>query len=128
VSKAYRIYIPPFRRVVVSRDVIFEEDKDFARSLESSRAVEDDADLPLVVSEGAQPQWSDMPESGVTGSSCIASESQVEHVQSDGAQTSERGQTSGSQSVEASPEAITLGQRDLTSPLTTSGKRRPRWF
>jgi hypothetical protein len=27
-----------------------------------------------------------------------------------------------------SPEAITLGQRDLTSPLTTSGKRRPRCF
>jgi hypothetical protein len=27
-----------------------------------------------------------------------------------------------------SPEAVTLGQRDLTSPLTTSGKRRPRWF
>jgi hypothetical protein len=27
-----------------------------------------------------------------------------------------------------SPEAITLGQRDLTYPLTTSRKRRPRWF
>jgi hypothetical protein len=27
-----------------------------------------------------------------------------------------------------SPEAITLGQRDLISLLTTSGKRRPRWF
>jgi hypothetical protein len=24
--------------------------------------------------------------------------------------------------------AVTLGQSDLTSPLTTSGKRRPRWF
>jgi hypothetical protein len=66
--------------------------------------------------------------SGVTGSPCTASGSQSEHVQLDGAQTSEGGQTSGSQSVEASPEAITLGQRDLTSPLTTSGKRRPRWF
>jgi hypothetical protein len=128
VSKAYRIYIPPLRKVVVSRDVRFEEDKAFARSLESSRAVEDDAELPVAVSEGAQPQWSGTPVSEVTGSPCTASGSQVEHVQSDGAQTSERGQTSGSQSVEASPEAITLGQRDLTSPLTTSGKRRPRWF
>jgi hypothetical protein len=27
-----------------------------------------------------------------------------------------------------SPEEVTLGQRDLTSPLTTSRKRRPRWF
>jgi hypothetical protein len=64
----------------------------------------------------------------VTGSPCTASGSQSEHVQSHGAKTSERGQTSGSQSVEASPKAITLGQRDLTSPLTTLGKRRPRWF
>jgi hypothetical protein len=128
VSKAYRIYILPLKKVVVSRDVRFEEDRAFARSLESSRAVEDDAELPVAVSEGAQPQWSSTPVSEVTESPCTASGSQVEHVQSDGAQTSERGQTSGSQSVEASPEAITLGQRDLTSPLTTSGKRRPRWF
>jgi hypothetical protein len=128
VSKAYRIYIPPLRKVVVSRDVRFEEDRAFARSLELSRVVEDDAELPVTDSEGAQPQWSGTPFSKVTGSPCTASESQVQHVQSDGAQTSERGQTSGSQSVQASPEAITLGQRDLTSPLTTSGKRRPRWF
>jgi hypothetical protein len=58
----------------------------------------------------------------VTGSPCTASGSQSEHVQSEGAQTS------GSQSVEMSPEAVTLGQRDLTSPLITSGKRKPRWF
>jgi hypothetical protein len=69
-----------------------------------------------------------MPESGVIGSPCTASESPVQHVQSDGAQTTEIVQTSGSQSVAASPEAISLGQRDLTSPLNTSGKRRPRWF
>jgi hypothetical protein len=128
VSKAYRIYIPPLRKVVVSRDVRFEEDRAFARSLESSRAVEDDAELSVADSKGAQPQWSGTPFSEVTRSPCTASESQAQHVQSDGAQTSEKGQTSGSQSVEASPEAITLGQRDLTSPLTTSGKRRPRWF
>jgi hypothetical protein len=56
VSKAYRIYIPPLRKVVVSRDVRFEEDKAFARSLKSSRADEVDAELPdLAVSEGAKP-------------------------------------------------------------------------
>jgi hypothetical protein len=56
VSKAYRIYIPPLRKVVVSRDVRFEEDRAFPRSLESSREDEVDAELPdLVVSEGAQP-------------------------------------------------------------------------
>jgi hypothetical protein len=128
VSKAYRIYIASLRRVIVSRDVRFEEDRAFARSLESSRAVEDDAEVPLAVSEGAQPQGSDMAESGVTGSPFTASQSPVQHVQSDGAETTEIGQTSGSQSVAASPEAITLGKRDLTSPLTTPGKRRPRWF
>jgi hypothetical protein len=73
VSKAYRIYIPPLRKVVVSRDVRFEEDKAFARSLELSRAVEDDVKLPVAASEGAQPQRSGTPASGVTGSPCTAS-------------------------------------------------------
>ena len=113
---------------MVRRDVRFEEDKAFARSIESSRGVEDDAELPVAVSEGAQPQRSGTPVSGVTGSPCTASGSQSEHVQSDGAQTLEGAQNSRSQSVETSPKAVTLGQRDLTSPLTTSGKRRPRWF
>jgi hypothetical protein len=81
--------------------------------------------LLVAVSEGAQPQQSGTPVSGVTGSPCTDSGSQSEHVQSDGAQTSEGVQTSGSQCVEASPKAITLGQRDLISPLTTSRKRRP---
>jgi hypothetical protein len=122
VSKAYRIYIPPLRRVVVSRDVRFEEDRAFQRSLESRVRFEDDAKAPLDVSEGAQPQVSGTLVSGVTGSQCTASRSQSKHVQSDGAQTSV------SQSVKTSPEAVTLGQTDLTSSLTTSGKRRPRWF
>jgi transposase InsO family protein len=122
VSKAYRIYIPPLRRVVVSRDVRFEEDRDFQRSPESRVRFEDDAEALLDVSEGAQPQVSGTPVSGVTGSPCTTSGSQSEHVQSEGAQTS------GSQSVETSPKAVTLRQRDLTSSLTTSGKRRPRWF
>jgi hypothetical protein len=113
---------------VVSRDVRFEEDRVFARSLESRVGVEDDAELSIAVSEGAQLQILSTPISWVTGSPCTASGSQSEHVQSDGAQTSEGVQTSGSQSVETSPEAVTLGQRDLTSPLTTSRKRRPRWF
>jgi hypothetical protein len=56
------------------------------------------------------------------GSPCTASGSQSEDVQSEGAEAS------GSQSVETSPKAVTLEKRDLTSPLTTSTKRRPRWF
>jgi hypothetical protein len=128
VSKAYHIYIPPLRRVVVSRDFIFEEDRDFQRSLESRVGVEDDAEALIAVSEGAQTQVSCTPVSGVTGSPCTASGSQSEHVQSYGVQTLDGTHTSGSQSVETSPEAVTLGPSDLTSPLTTSGKRIPRWF
>jgi hypothetical protein len=63
-----------------------------------------------------------MPVSGVIRSPCTTSGSQSEGVQLEGAEAS------GSQSVETRPEATTLGQGDLTSPLTTSGKRRPRWF
>jgi hypothetical protein len=128
VSKACHIYIPPLRKVVVSRDVRFEEDRAFARSPESRVGVEDDVELPVAVSEGAQPRLLGTPVSWVTGSPCIASGSQLEHVQSNGAQTSEGVQSSGSQSVEMSLEVVTLGQRGLTSPLTASGKRRPRWF
>ena len=87
VSKAYRIHIPSLRRVVVSRDVRFEEDRDFQRSLESRVSVEDDAEALIDVLEGAQPQVSGTPVSGVTGSPCTASGSQSGHVQSEGAQT-----------------------------------------
>jgi hypothetical protein len=122
VSKAYHIYILPLRRVVVRRDVRFEEDSAFVRSLESRVGFEDDVEFPVAVSEGAQPQISSTPISGVAGSPCIASGSQSKQFQSYGAQTL------GSESVETSPKAVTLGKRDLTSPLTTLGKRRPRWF
>jgi hypothetical protein len=54
--------------VVVSIDVRFEEDKAFAISLELSQGVEDDVELSVVVSKGAQPQWLGTPVSGVTGS------------------------------------------------------------
>jgi hypothetical protein len=122
VSKSYRIYISSLRRVVVSRDVRFEEDRAFQRSLESRVNVEDDAEAPIDASKGAQPQVSGMPLLGVTESPCTALGSQSEGFHSEGSEAL------GSQSVEMSPEAVTLGQRYLNSSLTTSGKRRPRWF
>jgi hypothetical protein len=73
MSKAYRIYIPSLRRVVVRRDVRFEEDRAFRRSLESRVSVEDDAEAPIDVSEGAQPQVFSTLVSGLTGSPCTAS-------------------------------------------------------
>jgi hypothetical protein len=85
VSKNYHIYIFPLRRVVVSRDIRFEEDRDFARSLESRVGVEDDAKFSVAVSEGAQPHISSTPVSGVIGSPCTTSGSQSEQFQLDGA-------------------------------------------
>jgi hypothetical protein len=55
VSKAYRIYILPLRKVVVRRYVRFEEDRAFSRSLELSRADEVDVEFLVAASEGAQP-------------------------------------------------------------------------
>ena len=43
---------------MVTRDVRFEENRDFQRSLESRVRFEDDAEAPIDVSEGAQPQVS----------------------------------------------------------------------
>jgi hypothetical protein len=47
--------------VVVRRDVTFEEDRDFQRSLESRVSVEDDVEATIDVSEGAQSQVSNTP-------------------------------------------------------------------
>jgi transposase InsO family protein len=55
VSKAYRIYIPSQRRVVVSRVVRFEEGRAFWRSLKSRVGIEEDVETQIDVSEGAQP-------------------------------------------------------------------------
>jgi hypothetical protein len=60
---------------VVSRDVKFEEDRAFARSLELRVGVEDDANFSIAVSKGAQPQSSGTLVSGVTRSPCTTSES-----------------------------------------------------
>jgi hypothetical protein len=122
VSKAYRIYIPSQQRVVVSRDVRFEEGRGFRRSLESRDSIEEVPETQIDVSEGAQPQVSSTPFSGVTRSPCTASGSQLERVQAKGAETSR------SQSVGMRSEIETRGRGYLTSPLVTTRKRKPRWF
>jgi hypothetical protein len=107
---------------VVSRDVRFEEGRDFRRSLESRDGIEEVVERQIDVSKGTQPQVSSAPVSGVTRSPCMASGSQLQGVQAEGAESS------GSQSVGIRSEAETLGRGDLTSPLVTSGKRKSRWF
>jgi hypothetical protein len=68
----------------VSIYVRFEEGRAFQRSLESRVNVEDDAEAPIDVSEGAQRQVSSTPDSWVTGSPCTTSESQSEGAEASG--------------------------------------------
>jgi hypothetical protein len=66
VSKAYRIYIPSQRKVVVSRDFRFEEGRAFRRSLESRDSIEEVLETQIDVSEREQPQVSSAPFSRLT--------------------------------------------------------------
>jgi hypothetical protein len=84
VSKAYKIYIPTLRRVVVRRDVRFEEDRAFRRSLESRNRVEEVPQLQSDASQGTQPQVSSTPSSGVTGPPGTGSTSQLLSIQTVG--------------------------------------------
>jgi hypothetical protein len=88
VSKAYCIYIPSQRREVVSRDVRFEEGRAFRRSLESRDSIEEVPETQMDVSEGTQSQVSSAPFSGVKGSPCTTSGSQLERVHAEGAEAS----------------------------------------
>jgi hypothetical protein len=67
VSKAYQIYLSTKRRVVVRRDVRFEEDRALGRSLELRDRVEEVPQMQSDASQGTQPQVSSTPSSGVTG-------------------------------------------------------------
>jgi hypothetical protein len=122
VSKAYQIYIRSQQRIVVSRDVRFEEGRAFRRSLELRVSSEEDGETQIDVSDGTRPQVSTTPISGVTGSPCTALGSQLQRVQA------ERAETSRSQSVGMRSKAETRGRGDITSPLVTVGKRKSRWF
>jgi hypothetical protein len=67
VSKAYHIYIQALRRIVVKKDVIFEEDKAFIRSLELRDIVEEVPQIQSDASQGTLPQVPSAPSSGVSG-------------------------------------------------------------
>jgi hypothetical protein len=108
--------------VAVSKDVRFEEGRAFRRSLESRDSIEEVSETQIDVLEGAQPQVSSTPVSGLTGSPCTTLGSYLQRVQAEGAETSR------SQSVGMRSEAETLGRKDITFPLVTIGKRKPRWF
>jgi hypothetical protein len=60
--------------------------------------------------------------SGVTGSPCTTSGSQLQRFQAEGVEAL------GSQSVGIRSKAETLGRGDITYPLVTPGRRKSRWF
>jgi hypothetical protein len=85
VCKAYMIYIPTLRRVVVRRDVRFEEDRAFMGSLELRNRVEEVPQIQSDASQGTQPQVSSTPSLGVTGPPSTTSGSQMPGIQIVGA-------------------------------------------
>ena len=65
-SKAFRIYPPTQRKVVVRREVRFEEEQGFRRSLDSE--IEEQQSTPQVTAQSSASQGTGSPISGVTGS------------------------------------------------------------
>jgi hypothetical protein len=122
VYKAYRIYIPTLRRVVVRRDVRLEEDRAFVRSLELRDRVEEVPHIQSDASQGTQPQVSSTPSSGVTGPPVTTSGSQLLSIQTIGAGAL------GSQTTLQRFVHETQGHEKTTPPEVTSGKKKPRWF
>ena len=65
-SNSFRIYLLAHRKVMVRRDVRFEEEKSFRRSLDSE--MEDQQSTPQVIVQSSASQSTRSPVSGVTGS------------------------------------------------------------
>jgi hypothetical protein len=122
VSKAYRIYIPALRRVVVRRDVRFEKNRAFWRSCELRDRVEKIPQMQDDTSQRTQPQVSITPSSGVTGPPSTATGTQVSSTQTTGARAS------GSQTSMVISMDETEGHEGTTPQEVTSRKRKPRWF
>ena len=70
-SKAFRIYLPTQRKVVVRRDVKFEEEKAFKRSLDSE--IKEQQSTPQVTVQSSTSQSTGSSVSGVTGSQVTGS-------------------------------------------------------
>jgi hypothetical protein len=68
--------------------MLFQEGRDFRRSLELRDSIEEVLETQIDVLEGAQPQVSSAPVSGVTESSCTTSGTQLQGVQVEGVEAS----------------------------------------
>jgi hypothetical protein len=120
--KGLPIYIPALRRVVVRRDVRFEEGRAFRRSLELRDRVEEVPQLQSDASQGTQPQVSSTPEFKGDWSTRTGSESQLQSIQTVGAGAS------GSQTTLQRSVHETQRHEETTPREVTSGKKKPRWF
>ena len=82
-SKAFRIYLPSKRKVVVRREVRFEEERAFKKSRESEQG-EQQVPAPQVASQVPSMQFTGSQVSGVTGPQSIGTGSPVSVVQPTG--------------------------------------------
>jgi hypothetical protein len=109
----------------VRRDVRFEEDRAFRRSLELRDRVEEVPQIQSDASQGTQPQVSSTPSSGVTGPPSTTSGSQMPGIQTVGARAS-GSQTTLQRSVdETQGHEETTPQRLLQGRRNRDGFRRP---
>ena len=76
-SKAFRIYLPSQRKVVVRRNVKFEEERAFRKSRESEQG-EQQVPAPQVMAQVPSTQQSGSQVSGVTGPQSVGTGSQVQ--------------------------------------------------
>ena len=124
-SKAFRIYLPSQRKVVVRREVRFEEERAFRKSRESEQG-EQQVPAPQVVSQVPSVQQTGSQVSEVTGPHNIGTGSPVSVVQPTGSSGTGFGsqitgspyRASGSQS---SPVVGTLASGSQVIGASTSG-------
>ena len=149
-SKAFRIYIPAQRRVVVRRDVKFEEDRAFRRSRELEYLDQPDPQQQLSQSQGSSGQGSggsggtSMRMSGPSVSSGSPSQrggapsrSQSSSLgsplmDSSHGTSASTGSGAGMRTIDRQPgiQAPNDEEEEFQSPMgeACSGKRKPKWL
>jgi hypothetical protein len=110
------------RRVVVRRDVRFEEDRAIRRSLELRDKIEEVPQIQSDASQGTQPQVSSTPSSGVTGPLGTVSGSQLPSIQIVGVGAS------GSQTTLQRSVHETQGHEETTPQRLLQGRRNRDGF
>jgi hypothetical protein len=123
-SKAFFIYLPSSRKIVLRRDVIFEEDGAFRKSRGTEKGEQSSPQIQVSPQQTTVTQISGPPVSGTT---C----SQVTGPQDSGSQATSP-QVSGSITPESTSGSFSSGdgveQGESPPRDTTSERRKPKWL